>query len=126
MKPNKEIIEKLLRNLEYCHAEFNDIFSEYSQKLKTAESIERVMVAKQSFLLSITKNIPLGTANCYFCLQYSPRIGFEGCKNCQWGKVHGTCYTQNSDYLKIQNLRVEFQKAIEELYYKGEIYKNDK
>ncbi|GAI26271.1 unnamed protein product, partial [marine sediment metagenome] len=94
--------------------------------LNLSRSVEGIMKAKQKLLINILKNMPLGTSNCYFCLLNSPILGFDGCKTCQWGKFHGgTCCTPNNDYHKIQDLRLELQGAIEELYYKGEKYKTE-
>ena len=124
MKPNKELKKKLLQGAERNKISFEIEFDDYIKSLKLSRSVEGIMKAKQSFLINLIKKIPLGMANCYFCLLTSSILGFNSCNNCQWSKFHGgTCCTPNSDYHKIQDLRFQLQGAIEWLYYKGEKYK---
>ena len=123
MRPNKEIKKKLIQTANRGKIEFEIEFDDYIKALKLSRSVEGIMRAKQSFLTNLVKNLPLGTSNCYFCLLHEPIPGFGSCNNCQWSKFHGTCCTPDSDYHKIEDLRMQLKGAIEESYYKGEKYK---
>ena len=123
MKLNQEIKRQLISSIEKNKDEYNNIFDNYTKRLKSARNVEQIMIAKQRLLLSIIGNIPLGTSNCYFCLRHSPRLGFNGCRNCQWGEAHGKCLNCGSDYVAIQNARTALIRLITDLYYRGEKYK---
>lgn len=119
MKPNQEIKKKLIQGANRNKIDFEIEFDDYIKAIKSARSVEKIMVAKQELVINMIKNLPLGVANCYFCLQRLNR-----CKDCQWSKYHKDCCELDGDYRIIQDLRKQLKVAIGELYYKGEKYKN--
>ncbi|GAJ14393.1 unnamed protein product [marine sediment metagenome] len=125
MKPDKEIKKKLIQGANRNKIDFEIEFDEYIKAIKSARSVEKIMIAKQTLLINMIKNLPLGVLNCYFCL--CKNLPFGGnCTTCPWAKYHSQCSIFNSDYRIIQDLREQLKGAIGELYYKGEKYKTEK
>lgn len=121
MKPNQEIKKKLIQGANRNKIDFEIELDNYIEAIKSARSVEKIMIAKQTLIINMITSLPLGVANCYFCLE-----SYSSCTDCQWAKYHKDCCKPNGDYRRIQNLRSQLTVAIRECYYRGEKYKNVK
>ena len=131
MKINKKIREELITATKSSKTEYVRIFDEYLRQLKSNKSVEGILEAKRIFLSELVKRIPLGILTCYFCkvhMEYMADIdiGIPNCNLCQYAKGHGICVVITSDYATINRARIVLNGAIEELYYKGEDYNENK
>jgi hypothetical protein len=113
------LVEKLIRRKETVMAVFDKSIS----LTKAAQSVENIMEEKAFFAFTLVSKLPLTSEFCYFCIQKLK--GQINCSECEYGKEHGRCHNQNSDWMKIRESYNQLKKTIEELYYKGETYEDD-
>jgi len=117
MKVNKATQELLVENLTSWLDSLCDGMRHYITKINEAETVEDIMRYKKEMLIDYLDNMPIGICDCYFCLLYQ-----DDCKGCKYGKIHGFCNDDGSDYEEIHRLRNKLRTAVEERYYRGETY----
>jgi len=137
MKVEKEVLDKMVKNLIENKEEISKIYSDYISKIKNANSVEEVMDLKKKLLYELIQNLPMGCKHCYFCIKYydSP------CEECEYADYHGTCISNDSlwndlmyefkrkilkadlsDYEKINLAYQLFASLVNSLYYSEERY----
>lgn len=70
--------------------------------IKTAQdinvdNIELFMREKHHLVKSIIFSIPSGCEHCPYCI-----VDSMNCKECDFGKIHGICTKEKSDYKRVQ------------------------
>ena len=117
---NAESIAKkeFLEYLQSSKSRYLDLFRDYINNIKKAESATELMKLKQKLLLDYILLLPFEKPyHCFLCAKET-----NPCSNCKYGKHHGICGEVDSDILYIRNVRNDFLDLIENVYYKGEEY----
>lgn len=111
MEVDKEVVEKLVENVNYNLTNLKISVDEYVESISKAQTIDEVMEAKKRLLLEWIRTIPLDEYNCYFCLSTT------SCKECGYRERHGLCSAEESDYYEISDAKRKLCDLIEEYYW---------
>jgi len=120
MKVDRRLQMELAKNLEWHIREFSHRFRFLVKKIREERSVEEIMELKREMLSLWTRELPLRSGYCYFCLLPVR----EDCSDCLYGKIHGICSKTNSDFRKIWDKRIALLSEIGS-YFRGEEYDND-
>jgi hypothetical protein len=119
VKADPRVKEELTSTFENWKEYIDEIYSHFMKLIKRAKTVEDVMEAKAKFLMELVFRLPIGYEACYFC------IAVDGyCPKCEYGKIHGACFNNDSDYAKIVMAKSELFKALTN-YYRGETYEEE-
>lgn len=70
---------------------YDDCFDHCITKIAEADTVEDVMLAKQTLLHTILFYFPINSDVCYFCIDTEHR-----CTKCEYAKHHGYCGVNDS------------------------------
>jgi len=123
---DKNIITTLRENFTKTAHEITKLFKLYQVKLtyhshKTL-TVESIMEAKKSLLLSILKRFPFTQKHCYYCLENKNSNNVTDCYGCHYSLCHAECTTPSSDYAIIKSAITDLAQALRKYYFKGEEY----
>jgi hypothetical protein len=116
MKVEKKIINKLVEGLEKNKYKIIEIYNTIITSIVSSKTVEEVMGFKQRLLTNLILNLPLNPEECYFCIEHK---GEGTCSKCIYGKIHGYCGDENSDFDKINEIRQSLSKELDS-YFKDE------
>jgi len=112
MKAKIETLKALIKNVEETNDEVNKHFLTYIDEIKDATHLSDITVSKKELLLSLTTGIPLDSAACYFCHNYT-------CEKCPYASHHIACTEPDSNYEKITFYRNAFIITLSTYYNKS-------
>jgi len=116
MKADKDILEKVVYNINQSLYALNARVREKLRALLRARTVERAMALKKEILLLWLDSLPMDSEHCYFCMVYR-------CHSCPYARNHGICTHTDSDYYKIVGQLTQLYDCIKECYYRrGERY----
>lgn len=121
MKISEEVKERLVWNLRRWQEKLCDVIDFYIDKIEGSKTVEDVMRYKKKLLEEVVDRLPFGLHLCYFCIAMGRGI-FHSCCKCPYGKIHGVCYLDGSDYSEIVKAKKQLLELISRWYYGGESY----
>lgn len=80
--------------------------------MEKAETINALMRAKQTLLLTMLRSFPFSADSCYFCQLHMIPSAFSDCKGCPYQIDHGNCSKARSSYQKISNAMDKLRDVI--------------
>jgi len=114
MKLRKEEKERMKVFLESHKRSIGLVYNELEDTLNYKSPIvEEYMKIKKKLMMTMV-SFPLSPETCPFCLRHS-----EECDYCEYGKKHGACDKEGSDYNRIINAKRELLSALEEYFYEN-------
>ena len=123
MKINNKILHELIKEVKGRQHKSKEYYMNYLSSLKSANSVEELIKAKQDFFLDLINNLPVIKEDDYFCLLNYDNAANQTCFNCPYGKIHKNCHDPRSDYSIMYDLICELRhQVIHKFYKKGEKY----
>ena len=113
---NGETREKLIENINDNFKNITSSYMNFIHNLENVETVKELIQLKQSFLIDYLHNMPLRANYCYFCLEN------HYCVACPYAKYHKNCNSGDSDWRKINDMRLDLMTKIDSDYYRDEEY----
>jgi len=109
----EEALKEAKKNIRFKVSDIKKALTDNLKDIQKAETFEEFMEAKQILMLTFISS-PTGIAYCPYCLQVDfPELGYKnGCEKCDYGKKHGKCLENGSDYMLLMKAFGELEKQI--------------
>lgn len=105
MEVNEKIREKLLKGLQEWKENLNKSIDFYIEAIAKSKSVESIMWYKKQLIIACIKKLPLTADTCYFCIANEKESRLD-CEGCYYGKIHGICREDLSDFDKIMCVKL--------------------
>lgn len=109
----EEALKEAKKNMRFKVSDIKKVLTNDLKYMQKAKTFEEFMKAKQALMLNFVSS-PTGTAYCPYCLQndFPERIYDTACQHCEYGKKHGMCLENGSDYKLLMKAFDELEKQI--------------
>jgi len=97
-------VKSALGNLKYNIGNMQAILNKYVCQLTDAKTSNEFVALKFKLLHSLLESYPISPNVCPFCIKNKfPTVGVTAaCSSCEYGKKHGICTANGSDYVEIR------------------------
>ena len=125
MRVDDRVRRELIKNLKAEFTMFSNEFKRIINSMSRVSTVEKLMRLKKKLLITWLYFMPIDRHTCYFCIkdEMEEKDYLDVCKSCEYGKIHGCCVREGSDYDKIMKELGRLMAKIERLYVRrGERY----
>ncbi len=117
MQVDQKVVKKLIKGFNECKREIVGDFEEATKRISKCISVEEIMEVKKDLLLNLVNDLPIYGDVCYFCILLDTDGDDADCEKCQYGKIHGICDHDRSDWRKIIDGSQRFENIIDDYYH---------
>jgi len=108
----EEALKEAKENMEFKVHDIKEDLTNSLKNIQKAETFEEFMEAKRTLMLKLV-NSPTGISYCPYCLQNDFQSFYEKvCQDCEYGKEHGRCLEDGSDYMQLMKAFGKLEKQI--------------